>query len=122
MLFAYSMSKHAVEAFADSLAAQMAPLGVLVSIVEPGNFDSEIGKSAAKRTGKDNRMADRSKYKKPDEVAAAVELALFDADSEAPLHGDARSARSGNHDPQTDRAAGAAQRRPAVQLMNAMRW
>lgn len=28
--------------------------------------------------GKDNRMADRGKYKKPDEVAAAVELALFE--------------------------------------------
>jgi len=78
-LTAYAMSKHAVEAFTDSLAAQMAPLGVLVSVVEPGNFDSEIGKTAAKRVGKDNRMADRSKYKKPDEVAAAVELALFEA-------------------------------------------
>jgi NAD(P)-dependent dehydrogenase (short-subunit alcohol dehydrogenase family) len=78
-LFAYSMSKHAVEAFGDSLAAQMAPLGVLVSIVEPGNYDSDIGKSATKRTGKETRFTDRSKYKKPDEVAAAVELALFDA-------------------------------------------
>ena len=78
-LTAYAMSKHAVEAFTDSLAAQMAPLGVLVSVVEPGNFDSEIGKTAAKRVGKDNRMADRSKYKKPDEVAAAVEQALFEA-------------------------------------------
>jgi NAD(P)-dependent dehydrogenase (short-subunit alcohol dehydrogenase family) len=78
-LTAYSMSKHAIEAFTDSLAAQMAPLGVLVSVVEPGNFESEIGKSAAKRMGKDNRMADRAKYKKPDEVAAAVELALFEA-------------------------------------------
>lgn len=78
-LTAYAMSKHAIEAFTDSLAAQMAPLEVLVSVVEPGNFDSEIGKSAAKRMGKDNRMADRAKYKKPDEVAAAVELALFEA-------------------------------------------
>ena len=78
-LFAYAMSKHAVEAFGDSLAAQMAPLGVLVSIVEPGNYDSDIGKSATKRTGKESRFTDRSKYKKPDEVAAAVELALFDA-------------------------------------------
>ena len=79
-LTAYAMSKHAIEAFADSMAAQMAPLGVLVSIVEPGNFDSDIGKSATKRTGKDNRrFTDRSKYKKPDEVAAAVEQALFEA-------------------------------------------
>jgi NAD(P)-dependent dehydrogenase (short-subunit alcohol dehydrogenase family) len=78
-LTAYAMSKHAMEAFADSMALQMAPLGVQVSIIEPGNFDSDIGKSAARRTGQENRMADRSKYKKPDEVAAAVEQALFEA-------------------------------------------
>lgn len=79
-LGAYSMSKHAVEAFTDSLAAQLAPLGVKVSIVEPGNYDSEIGKSASKRLGiGDTRITDRSIYKKPDEVAAAVELALFEA-------------------------------------------
>jgi NAD(P)-dependent dehydrogenase (short-subunit alcohol dehydrogenase family) len=78
-LSAYAMSKHAIEAFTDSLAAQMAPLDVKVSVVEPGNYDSDIGKSATKRTGKENRFTDRSKYKKPDEVAAAVELALFEA-------------------------------------------
>jgi NAD(P)-dependent dehydrogenase (short-subunit alcohol dehydrogenase family) len=78
-LTAYAMSKHAMEAFTDSLGAQMQPLGVQVSIVEPGNFDSDIGKSATKRTGKDSRFTDRSKYKKPDEVAAAVEQALFEA-------------------------------------------
>jgi len=78
-LTAYAMSKHAMEAFADSMAVQMAPLGVQVSVVEPGNFDSDIGKSATKRTGQESRFTDRSKYKKPDEVAAAVELALFEA-------------------------------------------
>ena len=78
-LSAYAMSKHAIEAFTDSLASQLAPLGVTVNVVEPGNYDSDIGKSATKRTGKENRFTDRSKYKKPDEVAAAVELALFDA-------------------------------------------
>jgi len=78
-LGAYSMSKHAMEAFTDSLAAQLAPAGVKVSIVEPGNYDSEIGKSASKRLGiGDTRITDRSIYKKPDEVAAAVELALFE--------------------------------------------
>jgi NAD(P)-dependent dehydrogenase (short-subunit alcohol dehydrogenase family) len=78
-LSAYAMSKHAIEAFTDSLAVQLAPLGVTVNVVEPGNYDSDIGKSATKRTGKESRFTDRSKYKKPDEVAAAVELALFDA-------------------------------------------
>jgi NAD(P)-dependent dehydrogenase (short-subunit alcohol dehydrogenase family) len=77
-LNAYSMSKHAMEAFTDSLAAELAPQGVIVNIVEPGNFNSEIGASATKRTGQENRFTDRSKYKQPDEVAAAVELALFE--------------------------------------------
>ena len=35
------MSKHAVEAFTDSLAQEMAPLGVQVSVVEPGNYNAE---------------------------------------------------------------------------------
>ena len=78
-LSAYSMSKHAMEAFTDSLAQQLAPQGVQVSIVEPGNYDSDIGKSATRRTGTPSRFTDRSKYKEPDEVAAAVEHALFDA-------------------------------------------
>jgi len=75
----YSMSKHAIEAFADSLAAQMAPLGVQVSVIEPGNYNSEIGKSAAKRLGVDPRLGDRSHYKPPDEVAEAVTQALFES-------------------------------------------
>ena len=60
-------------------AAQMAPLGVTVNVVEPGNYNSDIGKNASQRTGMETRFSDRSKYKEPDEVAAAVELALFEA-------------------------------------------
>jgi NAD(P)-dependent dehydrogenase (short-subunit alcohol dehydrogenase family) len=75
-LAAYSMSKHAIEAFTDSLAAEVAPLGVSVSVIEPGNYRSEIGASAAKRAGVTNRMADRSQYKEPDEVADAALRAL----------------------------------------------
>jgi NAD(P)-dependent dehydrogenase (short-subunit alcohol dehydrogenase family) len=78
-LNAYAMTKHAMEAFTDSLAAELAPQGIVVNIVEPGNFNSEIGASATKRTGMQTRMTDRSKYKQPDEVAAAVRHALFDA-------------------------------------------
>ena len=85
---AYSMSKHAIEALTDSLAAQLAPLGVQVSVVEPGNYNSNIGKNAIARLGADAAVlkspgyqarADRSNYKEPDEVAAAVEQALFEA-------------------------------------------
>ena len=77
-LNAYAMSKHAMEAFTDSLATELAPLGVIVNVVEPGNFNSEIGASATKRTGVETRFTKRSQYKEPVEVAAAVELALFE--------------------------------------------
>jgi len=39
---AYSMSKHAVEAFTDSLAIEMGMVGVHVSAVAPGGFNSNI--------------------------------------------------------------------------------
>lgn len=71
-LTAYTMSKHAVEAFTDSLALQMEPAGVAVSVVEPGNYDSDIGKNAAARMGAASRIGDRSRYKPPTEVADAV--------------------------------------------------
>jgi len=74
---AYAMSKHAMEAFTDSLAKEMEPLGVRVSIVEPGHYNSDIQKNFALRTGGDLKEADRSMYPPPDEVAAAVEKALF---------------------------------------------
>jgi NAD(P)-dependent dehydrogenase (short-subunit alcohol dehydrogenase family) len=77
-LIAYSMSKHAMEAFTDSLAQQTAALGVRVSVIEPGNYNSEIGKNATRRTGVDTRFTDRTKYKEPDEVAVATEQALFE--------------------------------------------
>jgi NAD(P)-dependent dehydrogenase (short-subunit alcohol dehydrogenase family) len=85
----YSMSKHAVEAYTDSLALEMAKFGVAVSVIEPGNYDSEIGETARKRIlEKDyakpgSRFADelaewlsgdwdRSQYKSPQEVADAA--------------------------------------------------
>jgi NAD(P)-dependent dehydrogenase (short-subunit alcohol dehydrogenase family) len=45
----YSMSKHAVEAFVDALAPEMARFGVKVSVLEPGNYRSEIGQSLLAR-------------------------------------------------------------------------
>jgi reactive intermediate/imine deaminase len=77
-LGAYSMSKHALEAFGDSLAADLAPLGVHVSLVEPGNYDSEIGASAAKRAPTPAGFADRRRFKDPIEVARVVRQALFE--------------------------------------------
>jgi NAD(P)-dependent dehydrogenase (short-subunit alcohol dehydrogenase family) len=75
---AYAMSKHAMEAFTDSLAQEMEPHGVQVSIVDPGSYDSQISRNALARSSRDQHAgSDRSMYPQPDDVAAAVEDALF---------------------------------------------
>ena len=38
----YSMSKHAIEAYSDALAAELGPLGVHVSVIAPGDYASNI--------------------------------------------------------------------------------
>ena len=87
----YSMTKHAIEAYTDSLAAEMESLGVAVSVIEPGNYDSRIADSALRRMREENAMYaregspfaerfeewlnrdwDRSEYKPPEEVAEAT--------------------------------------------------
>lgn len=92
----YSMSKHAIEAYTDSLATEFEPLGVHVSVIEPGNYDSAIAATAlARMKAKSDQYAkdgspfaesfrawldqpwDRSQYKEPDEVAEAAVHALF---------------------------------------------
>lgn len=94
LLGTYSMSKHAIEAYTDALAAEMERFGVQVSVIEPGNYRSEIsntGKqrmldkgylkegSAYKEDFEEilNRPSDRNQYKEPDEVADAAIHALF---------------------------------------------
>jgi NAD(P)-dependent dehydrogenase (short-subunit alcohol dehydrogenase family) len=49
MIGAYSMSKHAIEAYSDGLAAELAPLGVRVSAIEPGNYGTDIGRNMLAR-------------------------------------------------------------------------
>jgi len=84
----YTMSKHAVEAYTDVLAVEMAGLGVDVAVVEPGNYKSDIMESMVERMREkgystEGSMAkesldallasptDRGQYKEPDEVADA---------------------------------------------------
>ena len=75
---AYSMSKFANEAFTDSLAAEIEPLGADASIVEPGTYKTDINKNAVARgQGSDN--IDPSLNGDPDQVAKVVEHALSDA-------------------------------------------
>jgi NAD(P)-dependent dehydrogenase (short-subunit alcohol dehydrogenase family) len=50
MIGAYSMSKHAIEAFGDGLAAELRPFGVRVSLIEPGNYGTEIGRNLVAHT------------------------------------------------------------------------
>ena len=88
----YSMSKHAVEAFTDSLAREMEKFDVAVSVIEPGNYRSSIIESLIRRLddrglsaedslyqeeieGMISRFTegyDQSYYKEPDEVSAAL--------------------------------------------------
>lgn len=92
---AYAGSKHWVEAYTDALAAEMEPHGVAVSVVEPGNYKSNIRRSSAARRLEKTEAAggevtDEMKqayeataerelsYKEPDEVSAAFMHALFD--------------------------------------------
>jgi NAD(P)-dependent dehydrogenase (short-subunit alcohol dehydrogenase family) len=76
---AYQMSKHALETFSVTLAQELAPSGVQVSIIEPGGYKSDIYKNEVERSGTGKQYVDEwTKLKEPDEVAAAVESALFE--------------------------------------------
>ena len=92
---AYSGSKHWIEAFTDSFATEMEPLGVMVSVVAPGNYKSRIRRSSVERRMEKTeaaggeitdemqqayeRTAERElSYKEPDEVSEAFMHALFD--------------------------------------------
>jgi NAD(P)-dependent dehydrogenase (short-subunit alcohol dehydrogenase family) len=94
---AYSASKHALEAVADTLRLELAPFGIAVSIVEPGTIRTPIWEKSAAvadelmqdappeldelyggRIASFRRMAlARARHGAPaDEVAQAVETAL----------------------------------------------
>jgi NAD(P)-dependent dehydrogenase (short-subunit alcohol dehydrogenase family) len=79
---AYQMSKHALETFSVTLAQELSPSGVRVSIVEPGSYKSDIFKNVAKRSGAGRQYVEEwTRLTEPDDVAAAVELALFERQS-----------------------------------------
>ena len=87
----YSMSKHAMEAYTDSLSREMERVNVKVSVIEPGNYQSKIGDSMRKRVKDKNYegslyekeitgwlASEQTEQKDPQEVADAVMHALFD--------------------------------------------
>jgi NAD(P)-dependent dehydrogenase (short-subunit alcohol dehydrogenase family) len=59
----YSMSKTAMEAFTDSLAAEMERFDVQVSAIQPGAFESNAGKSALNRLNSEDYLPQNSAYK-----------------------------------------------------------
>ena len=92
---AYSGSKHWIEAYTDSLATEMEPHGVAVSVVEPGNYKSNIRRSSVAREAEQTKAAGGEvteemkeayeatakrelSYKEPDEVSEAFLHALID--------------------------------------------
>ena len=92
---AYSGSKHWIEAFTDALAGEMEPLDVSVSVVEPGNYKSNIRRTSVSREldklkaaggevtqemkeGYEATSERELSYKEPDEVSEAFMHALFD--------------------------------------------
>jgi NAD(P)-dependent dehydrogenase (short-subunit alcohol dehydrogenase family) len=102
MLGVYSMSKHAVEAFGDALGAEMAGVGVTSSLIEPGNYRSDIGRNtmtaavAAAEKAKGTpfeaamqnfvrAMGNYDSYPQPDSVASAA-LHAFTAPQPRPRY------------------------------------
>lgn len=94
----YSMSKHALEAYTDALAVELAKFEVSVSIIDPGGFRSEIGRNIFERMQERGVDVESSLYREewernwaagggeitgvpgPEMVVAVVEHALFDAE------------------------------------------
>jgi NAD(P)-dependent dehydrogenase (short-subunit alcohol dehydrogenase family) len=75
----YTMTKHAVEAFTDALGLELEPVGVQVSVIEPGDFNSDIAKNAMQRgMNVPAKILNRSVFPAPDAVTDAVRHALFD--------------------------------------------
>ncbi len=60
----YAMTKFAMEASADALADEMKQFDVRVSLIEPGAYRSNIGKSALDRIVKQDQSAANTQFKK----------------------------------------------------------
>jgi NAD(P)-dependent dehydrogenase (short-subunit alcohol dehydrogenase family) len=94
----YNVTKFAVEGFSEALAAEMKPLGVHVTVVEPGPFRTDFlgrsGKLAAKElpeyrdtAGKAREYLETQSGKQPGDPQKAVEAIIAVADSpNPPLH------------------------------------
>lgn len=79
----YSMSKHAIEAFGDSLAREMERFGVKVSLIEPGTYNSAIGQNLLKRMERRGQSLEDSLFR--EDMEGTLEwLKRFDGNSGDP--------------------------------------
>jgi len=88
---AYSMSKHAMEAFVDSLAGEMAPVGVQVSLIEPGSYKSRIRRTTVARIAANiesagGEVSDEVRERMKQSAEREVTLNEPDAVSDAAMH------------------------------------
>lgn len=92
----YSMTKHALEAYTDALAMELAKFDIEVSIIDPGGFNSNIGKNIYNRLKAQGKNFEDSLYREewesnwvmaggdlssmndPEFIVKRVEHALFD--------------------------------------------
>jgi NAD(P)-dependent dehydrogenase (short-subunit alcohol dehydrogenase family) len=94
----YNTTKFAVEGFSEALAAEMKPLGVNVTVIEPGPFRTDFlgrsGKLAAREipeyagtAGKAREYLETQSGKQPGDPQKAVEAVIAAADAtEPPMH------------------------------------
>jgi NAD(P)-dependent dehydrogenase (short-subunit alcohol dehydrogenase family) len=75
MIGAYSMSKHGIEAYSDALGAELAQFGVKVSVIEPGNYGTSIGRNMLART--DTSLVNGSRFERQWRSALGA-MASFD--------------------------------------------
>ena len=95
-LSAYMSSKHALEGMSQSLAAEVAPLGIRVTVMEPGGFATRYGAALVETATRlpvypadearemYRTMADNPILGRPDDFAQAV-MTVVAADAPTPL-------------------------------------
>ena len=130
----YSISKHAVEAFTDSLAAELARFDVAVSVIEPGNYKSAMSQNVLQRMNERGidfedsmfredaeRMmgsisSDDNPSPEPRRCGRCRAARTVRPKPEAALHGGAQRAAGRVHDSPDHARDGAAQRAPRLQF------
>jgi len=89
----YGMTKHALEAFSDSLAAEMEYLGVSVSSVMPSSYNSQLGKNMLARMAGRFELPEQSLF----EEQMTRRLAFFARDFDGVLEEPSRVAEAVFH-------------------------